>query len=100
MHLSLSSPTIPIGVGVGVGWGFDTREVQSLRRLGLNCRKIPLFIKFYRSCVLILPCSITGVIGGKKGLSTTEGLGISKSIDANFGLKGGEFDPTGDGRGI
>ena len=43
---------------MGVGWGFDTREVQSLRPLGQNYRKIPLFIKFHGSCVLTLPCTI------------------------------------------
>ena len=56
MHLSMSSPTTP--QRVGVGWGFDTQEVQSLRPLGQNYRKIPLFIKFHGSCVLTLPCAI------------------------------------------
>ena len=52
------APLPPIGVRVGVGWGFDTQEVQSLRPLGQNYRKIPLFIKFHGSCVLTLPCTI------------------------------------------
>ena len=37
---------------------------------------------------------------GNKTEDKGQGSGISMSIDANFGLKGGAFDPIGDGRAI